>query len=206
MIASMLIWQETLHCSPVWVVTVIPVKKAKLSVCCFHDFFPVKWNLNDESTHYKLNILENTATAFVFVIVVVNVFITAFGVQQPPPSAWTKPFFMMPDDHLSQNGPLCDFLHTWTRHSFTKGSWKICRCICSVIRPTRLEETRHSLRIKWHCLLCKSWMDEPNVVFSCMCVRGFLSPTMPLNNLLMFSFYFIRQLPPIMLRLLMQIT
>lgn len=49
--------------------------------------FIVKWNLNDESTHYKLNILENTATAFVFVIVVVNVFITAFGVQQPPPSA-----------------------------------------------------------------------------------------------------------------------
>ncbi|XP_053171303.1 ninjurin-1 isoform X3 [Scomber japonicus] len=49
--------------------------------------FIVKWNLNDESTHYKLNILENTATAFVFVIVVVNVFITAFGVQQPPQSA-----------------------------------------------------------------------------------------------------------------------
>ncbi|XP_017290936.1 ninjurin-1 [Kryptolebias marmoratus] len=47
--------------------------------------FIVKWNLNDESTHYKLNILENTATAFVFVIVVVNVFITAFGVQRPNP-------------------------------------------------------------------------------------------------------------------------
>lgn len=45
--------------------------------------FIVKWNLNDENTHYKLNILENTATAFVFVIVVVNVFITAFGVQRP---------------------------------------------------------------------------------------------------------------------------
>ncbi|XP_038135817.1 ninjurin-1-like [Cyprinodon tularosa] len=45
--------------------------------------FIVKWNLNDESTHYKLDILENFATAFVFVIVVVNVFITAFGVQRP---------------------------------------------------------------------------------------------------------------------------
>ncbi|XP_047439221.1 ninjurin-1 [Mugil cephalus] len=45
--------------------------------------FIVKWDLNDESMHYKLNILENAATAFVFIIVVVNVFITAFGVQQP---------------------------------------------------------------------------------------------------------------------------
>uniref|UniRef100_A0A3Q2P051 Ninjurin 1 n=1 Tax=Fundulus heteroclitus TaxID=8078 RepID=A0A3Q2P051_FUNHE len=47
--------------------------------------FIVKWNLNDESTHYKLDILENVTTAFVFVIVVVNVFITAFGVQLPSP-------------------------------------------------------------------------------------------------------------------------
>lgn len=44
---------------------------------------PVKWNLNDESMHYRLNILENVSTALVFIIVVVNVFITAFGVQQP---------------------------------------------------------------------------------------------------------------------------
>lgn len=48
---------------------------------------PVKWNLNDESTHYKLNIMENTATACVFLIVVINVFITAFGVQQPLPKS-----------------------------------------------------------------------------------------------------------------------
>ncbi|XP_034441364.1 ninjurin-1 [Hippoglossus hippoglossus] len=45
--------------------------------------FIVKWNLNDQSMHYKLNIMENMATAFVFIIVVVNVFITAFGVQRP---------------------------------------------------------------------------------------------------------------------------
>ncbi|CAG06884.1 unnamed protein product, partial [Tetraodon nigroviridis] len=45
--------------------------------------FIVKWDLNDESKHYKLNILENASTAFVFIIVVVNVFITAFGVQRP---------------------------------------------------------------------------------------------------------------------------
>uniref|UniRef100_A0A1A7WWE8 Ninjurin 1 n=3 Tax=Iconisemion striatum TaxID=60296 RepID=A0A1A7WWE8_9TELE len=49
--------------------------------------FIVKWNLNDVATHYKLNILENTTTAFVFIIVVVNVFITAFGVQRPSSGA-----------------------------------------------------------------------------------------------------------------------
>lgn len=49
--------------------------------------FIVKWNLNDESMHFKLNTMENFATAFVFIIVVVNVFITAFGVQQPNPSS-----------------------------------------------------------------------------------------------------------------------
>ncbi|XP_020507519.1 ninjurin-1 [Labrus bergylta] len=45
--------------------------------------FIVKWNLNDESMHYRLNFLENVVTSFVFIIVVVNVFVTAFGVQQP---------------------------------------------------------------------------------------------------------------------------
>ncbi|XP_034388346.1 ninjurin-1 [Cyclopterus lumpus] len=49
--------------------------------------FIVKWNLNDETMHYKLNIMENVSTAFVFIIVVVNVFITAFGVQRPNPSS-----------------------------------------------------------------------------------------------------------------------
>ncbi|XP_060714614.1 ninjurin-1 [Tachysurus vachellii] len=45
--------------------------------------FIVKWNLNDESKHYHLNVLENISTALVFIIVVVNIFITAFGVQRP---------------------------------------------------------------------------------------------------------------------------
>ncbi|KAI5607124.1 ninjurin-1 isoform X2, partial [Silurus asotus] len=45
--------------------------------------FIVKWNLNDESKHYQLNVLENISTALVFIIVVVNIFITAFGVQKP---------------------------------------------------------------------------------------------------------------------------
>ncbi|XP_074499986.1 ninjurin-1 [Sebastes fasciatus] len=43
----------------------------------------VRWNLNDEQKHWRLNIMENVATALVFIIVVVNVFITAFGVHRP---------------------------------------------------------------------------------------------------------------------------
>uniref|UniRef100_A0A4W5R8P9 Ninjurin 1 n=1 Tax=Hucho hucho TaxID=62062 RepID=A0A4W5R8P9_9TELE len=43
--------------------------------------FIVKWNVNDERMHFKLNIMENVTTALVFIIVVVNIFITAFGVQ-----------------------------------------------------------------------------------------------------------------------------
>ncbi|XP_070767068.1 ninjurin-1-like [Enoplosus armatus] len=45
--------------------------------------FIVRWNLNDEQKHWRLNIMENVATGLVFVIVVVNVFITAFGVHRP---------------------------------------------------------------------------------------------------------------------------
>ncbi|CAL8402362.1 unnamed protein product [Arctogadus glacialis] len=45
--------------------------------------FIVKWNLNDTNMHYKLSILENVSTALVFLIVVVNVFVTAFGVHGP---------------------------------------------------------------------------------------------------------------------------
>uniref|UniRef100_A0A4W5NNF5 Ninjurin 1 n=1 Tax=Hucho hucho TaxID=62062 RepID=A0A4W5NNF5_9TELE len=45
--------------------------------------FIVRWNLNDQSKHFRLNVMENLATGLVFIIVVVNVFITAFGVQKP---------------------------------------------------------------------------------------------------------------------------
>ncbi|XP_051531836.1 ninjurin-1-like [Myxocyprinus asiaticus] len=45
--------------------------------------FIVKWNLNDTSKHYILNLLENIVTALVFIIIVINIFITAFGVQRP---------------------------------------------------------------------------------------------------------------------------
>ncbi|KAM4562538.1 ninjurin-1 [Odontesthes bonariensis] len=43
--------------------------------------FTVQWNLNDEQKHWRLNFMENLATGLVFIIMVVNVFITAFGVH-----------------------------------------------------------------------------------------------------------------------------
>ncbi|XP_056380312.1 ninjurin-1 isoform X2 [Hyla sarda] len=45
--------------------------------------FIVKYDLNNVAKHTKLDNLENAATGIVFIIVVVNVFITAFGVQKP---------------------------------------------------------------------------------------------------------------------------
>ncbi|XP_071332751.1 ninjurin-1-like [Trachinotus anak] len=45
--------------------------------------FIVQWNLNDEQKRWRLNTMENLATGLVFIIVVVNVFITAFGVHRP---------------------------------------------------------------------------------------------------------------------------
>ncbi|XP_026224542.1 ninjurin-1-like [Anabas testudineus] len=45
--------------------------------------FIVRWNLNDEQKHWRLNTMENLATGLVFIIVVANVFITAFGVHRP---------------------------------------------------------------------------------------------------------------------------
>ncbi|KAM6977826.1 ninjurin-1 [Aplochiton taeniatus] len=45
--------------------------------------FIVGWNLNDRSKHWRLDVMENVATGLVFIIVVLNIFITAFGVQRP---------------------------------------------------------------------------------------------------------------------------
>ncbi|XP_077181679.1 ninjurin-1 isoform X1 [Paroedura picta] len=46
----------------------------------------VKYDLNNPAKHAKLDFLNNLATGLVFVIVVVNIFITAFGVQKPSTS------------------------------------------------------------------------------------------------------------------------
>ncbi|XP_035015592.2 ninjurin-1-like [Hippoglossus stenolepis] len=45
--------------------------------------FIVQWNLNDERKHWRLDTMENVATSLVFIIVVVNIFIAAFGVNRP---------------------------------------------------------------------------------------------------------------------------
>ncbi|XP_034447179.1 ninjurin-1-like isoform X2 [Hippoglossus hippoglossus] len=45
--------------------------------------FIVRWNLNDERKHWRLDTMENVATSLVFIIVVVNIFIAAFGVNRP---------------------------------------------------------------------------------------------------------------------------
>ncbi|XP_068609525.1 ninjurin-1-like [Brachionichthys hirsutus] len=43
--------------------------------------FIVRRNLNDEEKHQRLNFTENCVTGLVFMIVVVNIFIAAFGVR-----------------------------------------------------------------------------------------------------------------------------
>ncbi|XP_063147864.1 ninjurin-1 [Candoia aspera] len=48
--------------------------------------FLVKYDLNNPTKHAKLDFLNNLATGLVFVIVVINIFITAFGVQKPSPT------------------------------------------------------------------------------------------------------------------------
>lgn len=53
-------------------------------------FFKVKYDLNNPAKHNKLDALNNVATGLVFIIVVVNVFITAFGVQKPAPETSSK--------------------------------------------------------------------------------------------------------------------
>ncbi|XP_036286066.1 ninjurin-1 isoform X1 [Pipistrellus kuhlii] len=45
--------------------------------------FLVRYDLNNPAKHAKLDFLNNLATGLVFIIVVVNIFITAFGVQRP---------------------------------------------------------------------------------------------------------------------------
>ncbi|CAN9515403.1 unnamed protein product [Ophioblennius macclurei] len=44
--------------------------------------FIVRWDLNDERKHQRLNCMETVATSLIFIIVVVNIFITAFGVHR----------------------------------------------------------------------------------------------------------------------------
>ncbi|NXP44246.1 NINJ1 protein, partial [Heliornis fulica] len=52
--------------------------------------FLVKYDLNNPAKHGKLDFLNNLATGLVFIIVVVNIFITAFGVQKPVADSASK--------------------------------------------------------------------------------------------------------------------
>lgn len=47
------------------------------ALCC-----TARLNLNDIAKQPRLNILNNTATALIFITVILNIFITAFGVQK----------------------------------------------------------------------------------------------------------------------------
>lgn len=52
--------------------------------CSIRSLLPtVRYDLNNPEKHAKLDFLNNLATGLVFIIVVVNIFITAFGVQKP---------------------------------------------------------------------------------------------------------------------------
>uniref|UniRef100_UPI00398F0980 ninjurin-1 n=1 Tax=Pristiophorus japonicus TaxID=55135 RepID=UPI00398F0980 len=53
--------------------------------------FIVKYDLNDPRKQAKLDLLNNITTGLVFIIVIVNIFITAFGVQRPPDSYQAVP-------------------------------------------------------------------------------------------------------------------
>ncbi|XP_078517737.1 ninjurin-1 [Lissotriton helveticus] len=52
--------------------------------------FIVKYDLNNPAKHARLDLLNNITTGLVFIIVVVNVFVTAFGVQKPALESSTK--------------------------------------------------------------------------------------------------------------------
>jgi len=44
--------------------------------------FSARKNLNDVANQRKLDIINNVATVLVFLTVIINIFITAFGVQK----------------------------------------------------------------------------------------------------------------------------
>lgn len=48
--------------------------------------FIARLNLNDVAKQQRLNLLNNIATALVFITVIINIFITAFGVQKAGPT------------------------------------------------------------------------------------------------------------------------
>ncbi len=84
-------WLESQNKVDCWCLT---TQSLSVCLCVVKLYFlvlsAVRWNLNDEQKHHRLNIMENVATGLVFIIVVVNVFITAFGVHRPHGSDWPR--------------------------------------------------------------------------------------------------------------------
>ncbi|XP_046889839.1 ninjurin-1 isoform X1 [Hypomesus transpacificus] len=53
--------------------------------------FIVKYDLNDMRKHAKLNMMNNSATVFVFFTVLINIFITALGFEGSRPAVMSLP-------------------------------------------------------------------------------------------------------------------
>ena len=61
----------------------VPTPHTVALVQCLFPVPAVRNDLNNPAKHAKLDFLNNLATGLIFIIVVVNIFITAFGVQKP---------------------------------------------------------------------------------------------------------------------------
>lgn len=55
--------------------------KVNVGSLCFAFVSAAKYNLNDERKHPKLELMNNSATIFIFFTVLINIFITALGFQ-----------------------------------------------------------------------------------------------------------------------------
>uniref|UniRef100_A0A3Q3WVP8 Ninjurin 2 n=1 Tax=Mola mola TaxID=94237 RepID=A0A3Q3WVP8_MOLML len=76
----------TVIVTPICLSLALQVVVGALLICVVIFHFMVlstfRWNLNDVRKHRRLNILENVTTVMVFLIVVVNILITATGVHR----------------------------------------------------------------------------------------------------------------------------
>ncbi|XP_042348154.1 ninjurin-1 [Plectropomus leopardus] len=68
--------------------------------------FIVKYDLNDQRKHAKLNRLNNTATVFVFFTVLINIFITALGFEGQAVRSAITPVMSIPEPQLSPSVPI----------------------------------------------------------------------------------------------------
>lgn len=127
-------------------------------MCVVLLLFTVRWNLNDEQKHQRLNFMENLATGLVFIIVVVNVFITAFGVHRTNYSNWPR-------------------THTQAH---------LCMCVCIIFTVFHCSPLSFQTGIFSPALLC-SLLLKTFMSSACFCSTPLLtgpsqSPTWPTNT------------------------